>query len=161
MYVKCPIFVARQWMRHRMWSYNEVSYRYKKAPLETYYPEVWRLQHSDNKQMSAGELPDLENIKRTDDYHRAVESTHIEYQLYQNHGVAREMSRIVLPLATYTEFYATVDLRNLLHFIRLRQDGHAQQEIRVYAEVLAEWVAEHFPITWEAFKKWRINGREG
>jgi thymidylate synthase (FAD) len=160
MYVKCPIFVARQWMRHRTWSYNEVSYRYKQAPLEAYYPEQWRLQHTDNKQMSDGVLPDIENIKRTDDYHRAIEHSHLEYQLSQNHGVAREMSRIILPLSTYTEFYATVDLHNLLHFVRLRLHPHAQEEIRVYAEVIAKWIEEHFPITWGAFKKHRLKEGE-
>jgi thymidylate synthase (FAD) len=159
MYVKCPIFVARQWMRHRTWSYNEVSYRYKEAPLFAYYPEQWRLQHTDNKQMSEGVLPDLENIKRMDDYHHAVESAYIEYQMTLNHGVSREMARMVLPVSTYTEFYATVDLHNLLHFLRLRMHEHAQYEIRVYAEVIADWVREHFPITWGAFEKHRLGGK--
>lgn len=164
MYVKCPIFVARQWMRHRMWSYNEVSYRYKQASCEFYTPEVWRGQASDNKQGSDGvskynmgkwwELG-CDGVEKT-----ITEACQDEYTYRLVEGVARELARTCLPLATYTEFYATVDLRNLLHFIRLRQDSHAQQEIRVYADALATWVSENFPITWGAFQKYRMRSND-
>jgi len=151
MYVKCPIFVARQWLRHRTWSYAEASYRYKQAPCEFYEPEVWRGQSKDNKQMSDG----------TVDYKEpgAIGITGMSLLVYEdmlNQGVSREMARMVLPVSLYTEFYATVDLHNLLHFVRLRLHSHAQEEIRVYAEVIAKWIEEYFPITWGAFKKHRL-----
>ncbi len=169
MYVKCPIFVARQWMRHRTWSYNEVSYRYKKAPCEFFTPDVWRGQSSDNKQMSEGAVPysakdyfdeETRGYGYGDGYHPCVgEADEValdEYRARLDAGVSRELARTCLPLSTYTEFYATVDLHNLLHFLRLRMHPHAQEEIRVYAEAIAEWVEKNFPITWDAFKKHRL-----
>jgi thymidylate synthase (FAD) len=149
MYVKCPIFVARQWMRHRTWSYNEVSYRYKEAPCEFFRAEDWRGQSPDNKQMSEG-------IVKYRDSLSAERQAEGEYLDRLDRGISRELARMCLPLSTYTEFYATVDLHNLLHFLRLRMHEHAQYEIRVYAEVIADWVREHFPITWDAFEKHRL-----
>jgi thymidylate synthase (FAD) len=164
MYVKCPIFVARQWMRHRTWSYNEVSYRYKQAKDEYYVPETWRGQSSDNKQMSDGTVDYAGLLYRSSDVtERGTDMTaeccaFEEYCERINEGISRELARTCLPLSTYTEFYATVDLHNLLHFVRLRLHPHAQQEIQVYASVIAQWIEEHFPITWDAFKTHKLKG---
>lgn len=152
-------FVANGFVVHNCWSYNEVSYRYKQAPCEFYQPEVWRGQSSDNKQMSDGTV----DYKPVDDYGvdcaylgNVHDVAHFEYQDRLDLGVSRELARTCLPLSTYTEFYATVDLHNLLHFVRLRLHPHAQEEIRVYAEVIAQWIADNFPITWAAFHKYRL-----
>jgi len=152
--VKCPIFVARQWMRHRTWSYNEVSRRYTSEDIDFYTPEFWRGQDEINKQSS------------TDDYY-----THGEYALkiYQDlldqakatyyhllaDGVAREQARMVLPLATYTTFIAKVDAHNLMHFLHLRMGQDAQEEIRVYANVIYEhFFKPNLPLTAAAFEKY-------
>ena len=133
--VKCPIFIARQWQRHRTWKYNEVSARYTELPEEFYVPEALYEQGKGNKQMSG-----TDRVKE-DTYLLGVMISNNErafnaYHHLLSHGASREIARTVLPLATYTRFFCTVDLHNLFHFLRLRLHPHAQMEIRVYAEAI-------------------------
>lgn len=158
LHIKCPIYVFRQWIRHRTASVNEVSGRYSVVTDQAQIASEWRLQSKDNKQGSDGVL-DPEVGK----YLTARENTHLKdmYDAYQErleHGVAREQARKDLPLSTYTEAYWKMDLHNLLHFLRLRLDPHAQMEIRVYAEAIAEIVKEWVPWTWEAFEDYKMKG---
>lgn len=149
-HVKCPLFVARQWMRHRTWSYNEVSRRYTEINLDFYVPNTWRKQSISNKQGSDDSTiaksftGDLEEIIRrsVDVYERAIEA-----------GVAREQARVFLPQAMYTEFIAKVDAHNLMHFLKLRMAAEAQYEIRVYANAIYKYFFKPvLPWTAEAFE---------
>jgi thymidylate synthase (FAD) len=151
--VKCPLFVARQWHRHRTWSYNEVSARYTELPEEYYVPAIPDIttQSASNKQMRTQERhPKAEMIrgliKNTNE--RAFEA----YKFLLEHGTPRELARSVLPVGTYTRFFATVDLHNLLHFLRLRLHEHAQYEIRVYAEAIRELITPIVPATMKCFQ---------
>lgn len=158
--IRCPLFVARQWHRHRTWSYNEISGRYTELPTDCYTPspEEWRKQSSTNKQGSEeGVIEYVDQLtemsKQTQGICRSV------YENKLSRGVARELSRCDLPLSTYTEFYAKVDLANLLHFISLRSDSHAQYEIKVYSDViLHEIIQPLFPLIYEAFIDYRMKG---
>ena len=167
--VRCPIHVARQWMRHRTWSYNEYSTRYKEAidSFETTEPDAWRLQATDNKQGS-GEylhtrLEDTEEDTLYDGNYLTGQETYLHKELkcrYQeriNAGVAREQARKDLPLSTYTEFYAKADLRNMLHFLSLRMDPHAQLEIRLFAEAMSKIIEPLFPASYQAFSDYVLN----
>ena len=153
-HVKLPIFVARQWIRHRTASVNEYSARYSELDNECYVPELDRLQTQDtvNRQGSGDALP----LEVADDIHYTLTRTSDEsYQHYQDlleRGLSRELSRMVLPTNFYTQWYWKIDLWNLLHFLRLRCDLHAQYEIRLYANVIADIVAQWVPDTYEAFK---------
>lgn len=149
LHIKCPIFVARQWHRHRTWSYNEISGRYTELPCEYYTPDEWRMQSETNKQGSS----DLNYEGDLDlDYKAECFSANELYGIACGEGVSRELSRCVLPLSTYTEFYSKVDLSNLLKFVSLRSDSHAQYEIRVYSDtILKEIVKPLFPLCYEAF----------
>ncbi len=154
LHIKAPIFVARQNFRHRTWSYNEVSARYSVLPDEMYVPELNQvcLQATDNKQGRGAVLPDGVAIAIRNSL---IEQNQTAYQLYTSllsQGLARETARAVLPLSTYTEFYGKVDLRNLLGFLKLRTDPHAQYEIRVYADAIASIVEEWVPYTYEAYR---------
>jgi thymidylate synthase (FAD) len=146
--VKMPIFVARQWIRHRTASLNEVSARYTQLPNEMFIPEIFASQSEDNKQ-------GRDNDDVWEDYHMEVDDLHMKsYSLYEamlNDGVTRELARGVLPLNIYTKFVWKMDLHNLMHFLDLRLDPHAQKEIRDFAEVIEKLVATCFPITYEAF----------
>lgn len=155
-HIKCPIFVARQWMRHRWGSYNEVSARYTEVKDEFYIPKNFRAQDTKNKQGSvfSDELNQEELLKL---YKEAVDSSYQTYLALLSKGVAREMARMVLPVAAYTQFYWTVNARSLLNFLRLRLDEHAQYEIREYAKVIADIFKEKMPWSWEAFD--RIYGK--
>jgi thymidylate synthase (FAD) len=153
--IKCPIFVARQWHRHRTWSFNEISARYAELPEEFYVPEVDKIttQASSNKQMRTSEVhPEAAGWQLEIDLHCAA-----AFDLYQDmlrHGVPRELARGVLPLNTYTHFFGTVDLHNLFHFLRLRLHPHAQYEIRVYAEALLALIRPIVPVAVGAFEAW-------
>jgi thymidylate synthase (FAD) len=155
--VKLPIFVARQWMRHRAFSYNERSFRYTAGDLDFYYPEKLRLQSQDNKQGSEGSVWSSE-----DNYHFIKEmktSVGVVWNTYEElieEGVARELARIILPQNVYTEMIFKADLRNLLNFIDLRLHPHAQEEIRVYAEAIVELITPIVPETMRLFIERRI-----
>lgn len=148
--IKTPMYVARQWMRHRMNSYNEISYRYVKSPLEFYVPKSWRKQDTVNKQSSYGQFTDEAMFAA---YMNSLETAKNAYLALLDQGVCREQARGVLPTCVYTEFIFTCNMHSLLHFIRLRISPHAQYEIRVYAQAMLDLAVEHFPVTVEAFKK--------
>jgi len=151
--VKAPIFVLRQWHRHRTQSYNELSARYRALPAEFYVPAAEQIttQSTDNKQM------------RTDEAHpRAIEmqkainrqnkqSFYVYKQLIAD-GCPRELARSILPVATYSHMFATMNLHNLFGFLRERLHPHAQYEIRVYAEAMLELVEDVAPVAVGAFK---------
>jgi len=153
LHVKLPVFVARQWIRHRMANVNEASARYSVMTREFYLPlpESVALQARDNKQgrgaavdphTAASFIEVLTNVsaQAREDYDGALEA-----------GIARELARIGLTLNTYTEWYWKIDLHNLLHFLRLRSDSHAQAEIRAYADVIGNVVEQWVPHTWAAW----------
>lgn len=147
--IKCPLFVARQWMRHRIASYNEISYRYVEVPEEFYVPNEWRYQDKKNRQGSVGQFTD-EQLK--EQYKESLKVALNMYKTLLEKGVAREMARFSLPVSTYTEFFYTCNLHSLLHFLELRMEKSAQYEIRQYANCIYQVVEKHFPTT---MKLWR------
>lgn len=153
--IKAPIFVARQWMRHRMNSYNEISYRYVKCALEFYIPPKWRLQDTKNKQASVGSFDNPEFTQTLKD---AIAHSVKAYEHLLENGVGRELARSVLPLGTYTEFIFTCNLHSLMHFLKLRLHAGAQYEIQQYAQALLKCALPHFPIALGEWK--RIHGSE-
>lgn len=152
--VKAPIFVARQWMRHRTWSFNEISARYAKLDEDHYKPTFWRGQSDDNKQMSEGGIDDPEYAHQY--YDSLMDYAWATYQQLIDLGVSREQARAVLPVGVNTRFYATTNLHNLLRFVRLRDHEHAQPEIQEYAqamlEIAREYVAPWSVEIWEDLK---------
>lgn len=153
---KMPIFVARQWVRHRTARLNEISGRYSVMKDEFYVPapEQIRPQSTDNKQGRSEERmsPEAETEVRelfADDQKRVYDN----YEKLLDMNVAREIARNNLPLSLYTEWYWQIDLHNLFHFLRLRMDAHAQYEIRVYAEALAKCAQAVAPMAYEAFEE--------
>lgn len=151
-HVKLPIFIARQWMRHRMGSFNEISARYSEAEDCFYTPRQMRKQSKSNRQGSSGETIDV-------DIEGTYSSAYEEYTALLEQGVAREQARTVLPVGIYTEFYWTVDLWNLMHFLSLRLDGHAQQEIQDYGRAILSLVREHCDLGYslEAFQDYILD----
>lgn len=149
--IKFPIFLMRQFVRHRTFRLNEWSGRYSELADEFYRPAQWRAQATDNKQGSVtAELPEKEcNALMENAYRVAYQS----YQALLLRGVAKEMARFVLPVGIYTEIYVNCDLHNLLHFLRLREDGHAQAEIQDVAKAMRSIASELFPWTFAAFDK--------
>lgn len=148
--VKAPIYVQRQWFRHRMNSYNEISYRYVKSALEFYIPNTWRLQDTKNKQSSYGSIED-DNIK--EHYKNSLKEISQAYEKLLELGVCREQARGVLPLCTYTEFIFTCNLHSLMHFIKLRTHAGAQYEIKVYAQAMLKFAKNYFPVSIQAFQE--------
>lgn len=150
--VKAPIFVFRQWHRHRTWSFNELSARYRELPEEFYvpFPEKIGTQSTSNKQMRIeGEVNQMAS-----DYIRVVcESSFKAYKRLLADGVPRELARSVLPLSTYSHMFAKVNLLNLLKFLTLRCDPHAQWEIQVYAEAMRELAREIVPVAVRAWEQ--------
>lgn len=149
-HVSCPIFVMRQWIRHRMASYNEISARYTEVRDEFYIPEKWRAQDVKNKQGSVVAAT-LDHAALTERFEAQMKSAMAAYKDLLAAGVAREMARMVLPVNAYTEFYWTVNARALMNFITLRADVHAQWEIQQYAEALAHYFREKMPWSYDAF----------
>jgi thymidylate synthase (FAD) len=151
----------RQWIRHRTASVNEYSTRYSVAidSTQTTLPGEWRTQAEQNRQGSGLPLPDDAGRKLTEDEHHFQVTARQIYQKRLEAGVAREQARKDLPLSTYTEAYWKIDLHNLLHFLALRMDTHAQKEIRDYAATIGEQIVKPlFPIVWEAFEDYRLSG---
>lgn len=159
-HVRVPMDCWRQWIRHRMANVNEYSTRYSVAidSAQTTPETEWRLQAKGNRQGSAGFAADSDG-KTLTEKERYLQSLAREiYDERLKAGVAREQARKDLPLSTYTEAYWKVDLHNLLHFLYLRMDSHAQYEIRRYAEIMGhEIVAKWCPAVWEAFLDYRVN----
>ena len=157
---KMPIFVARQWVRHRTANINEYSLRYSEARDEFYYPEPEHIQFQSvlNKQGRKGEVP-KELKQKVQNYFEEISKRSFEmYSELNEAGIARELARAVLPVNLYTEWYWKNDLHNLLHFIGLRSDSHAQYEIRVYSDAMAKSVKKVAPFAWEAYQDYVLNG---
>jgi thymidylate synthase (FAD) len=164
LHVKLPVFVARQWIRHRTANVNEYSARYSILDREFYIPAPEQLaaQSTVNNQ-GRGEVLQGEEAARVldllkSDANRAYD--HYEAMLSQDgqQGLARELARMNLPANIYTQWYWKVDLHNLFHFLRLRADPHAQYEIRVYAEAIAACVRDWVPLAYGAFEDYRMGG---
>ena len=169
LHVKLPVFVARQWIRHRTANVNEYSARYSILDREFYIPEASQLaaQSTVNNQGRGEVLGGAEAARvldmLKDDASRSYD--HYEAMLSQTRpdgspqqGLARELARMNLPANIYTQWYWKVDLHNLFHFLRLRADAHAQYEIRVYAEAIAACVADWVPLAYGAFEDYRMGG---
>ncbi|WP_299373308.1 FAD-dependent thymidylate synthase [uncultured Tateyamaria sp.] len=164
LHVKLPVFVARQWIRHRTANVNEYSARYSILDREFYIPEPDALaaQSVVNNQ-GRGEALQGEEAQRVlrylrDDAMRSYD--HYEEMISQDgqQGLARELARMNLPANIYTQWYWKVDLHNLFHFLRLRADAHAQYEIRVYADAICEMVKDWVPAAYGAFEDYRMGG---
>lgn len=158
-HIKTPIFIARQWIRHRTARLNEISGRYSVMKDEFYVPQAAdvKLQNTINKQARGEETPLEEQIS---DFISTVQADqHNSYKRYDSYlqlNIARELARINLPLSLYTEFYWQIDLHNLFHFLRLRLHSHAQKEIRDYANVLAKCAHAVAPTAYAAFEEYKL-----
>ena len=164
LHVKLPVFVARQWIRHRTANVNEYSARYSILDREFYIPRAEDLaaQSTINNQ-GRGETLSGEEAARVLDYLKGDAARcydHYEEMIGQEgqQGLARELARMNLPANIYTQWYWKVDLHNLFHFLRLRADSHAQYEIRVYAEQICELVRDWVPFAYAAFEDYRMGG---
>lgn len=147
--VKAPIFVFRQWHRHRTWSFNELSARYRELPEEFYVPDaaVLGVQSANNKQ--GRDLDEVSPEWAASQIERIREQCEESFRTYRDlltMDVPRELARSVLPVATYSHMFATVDLLNLLRFLTLRCDAHAQHEIRVYADAMVALIEPIVPV---------------
>ncbi len=164
LHVKLPVFVARQWIRHRTANVNEYSARYSILDREFYIPapEMLAAQSTVNNQGRGATLEGQEAARVLEilkaDAARCYD--HYEEMISDEgqQGLARELARMNLPANVYTQWYWKTDLHNLLHFLRLRADAHAQYEIRVYAETIGDLVAEWVPLSWKAFQDYRVGG---
>lgn len=156
---KMPIFVARQWIRHRTANVNEYSGRYSEIKDETYKPDpsVIATQDLSNKQGRGTTLSPTDGATFLAMLDMSYETSREVYEQGLAMNVAKELARISLPVATYTEWYWKIDLHNLFHFLNLRLDAHAQYEIRVYAEAMAQIVKDTVPLCWKAFEDYRRN----
>ena len=173
-HIKLPIFIARQWIRHRTANVNEYSARYSILDKEFYLPSKENLaaQSKNNRQgrgevLSGDQANEVLNLLKND-----AERTYVNYETMLNErydgsvidekksGLARELARMNLTLNTYTQWYWKTDLLNLMNFLRLRADSHAQFEIRAYADVMLDTLKKWVPITYEAFMDYRVGGTE-
>ncbi len=173
-HVKLPIFIARQWIRHRTANVNEYSARYSILDKEFYLPAVENLaaQSQSNRQGRGDVLTGDQAKKVLDLLKKDAEQTYDNYETMLNErydgsvidekqvGLARELARMNLTLNTYTQWYWKTDLLNLMNFLRLRADSHAQYEIRVYADIMLDTVKKWVPITYDAFMDYRVGGTE-
>jgi len=173
-HVKLPIFIARQWIRHRTANVNEYSARYSILDKEFYLPAVENLaaQSQSNRQGRGDVITGDQAKKVLDLLKKDAEQTYDNYETMLNErydgsvidekqvGLARELARMNLTLNTYTQWYWKTDLLNLMNFLRLRADHHAQYEIRAYADVMLDTVKKWVPITYEAFMDYRVGGTE-
>jgi thymidylate synthase (FAD) len=162
--IKAPIFVFRQWHRHRTWSYNELSARYKELPEEFYLPKPEHIgvQSASSKQardiaITGDTMLDQRRVE-VEHAREVMEGAFAQYRRLLEGGWPRELARSVLPVATYSHMFATVNLLNLLKFLTLRCDGHAQYEIRVYAEAMRELIRPIVPVCVAAWEE--KNGKE-
>ena len=173
-HIKLPIFIARQWIRHRTANVNEYSARYSILDKEFYLPaSEYLAAQSQNNRQGRGDVLEGEKAKQVLDLLKGdAEQTYKNYETMLNErydgsvidenaiGLARELARMNLTLNTYTQWYWKTDLLNLMNFLRLRADHHAQYEIRAYANVMLDTVKKWVPITFEAFMDYRVGGTE-
>lgn len=162
LHVKLPIFVARQWIRHRTANVNEISARYSVLDNEFYLPspEHLAVQSTNNKQGRGEALTEAQSAMVLEMLKRDATQAYQTYSelLGEEVGLARELARMNLPVNWYTQWYWKVDLHNLLHFLALRMDAHAQYEIRVFADAIGSLVQDWVPHVWEAFQDYRMGG---
>jgi len=159
-HVRVPMDCWRQWIRHRTANINEYSTRYSVAidSAQTTPPGEWRSQSSDNRQGSGSFLDTAAGTALSAEEADLQARTREVYERRLAQGVAREQARKDLPLSTYTEAYWKIDLHNLLHFLALRMDPHAQAEIRAYSETIGQEIVKRWcPIAWEAFEDYRLH----
>jgi thymidylate synthase (FAD) len=156
--IKIPIYVWRQMIRHRTANINELSGRYSELPEEFNIPE-WRKQSETNKQggEEALDYKPIESFDQDGWVAGAEQIAFVEYKKRLDSGVSRELARTCLPVSTYTMAYWKCDLHNILHFLKLRLDPHAQKEIRAYAQAMYDLLKPKFPITMEAFDDYKLN----
>ncbi len=161
-HIKMPIFVARQHLRHRTASVNEVSGRYSIIPDEFYVPHEYRTQSEMNRQGSGGPLipgsPD--EVEAMKGPKKICDASFEVYNEILGMGCCRELARCHLPQSTYTEFYWKINLHNLMHYLQLRMEDHAQLEIRDYAHAIYNIVAPLVPLTMKAFNDFRLNSMQ-
>jgi thymidylate synthase (FAD) len=152
-HVRAPIFIAREWFRHRVGSFNEFSMRYAKATDDFYVPEADDVRTQVGKPGAYSFEPvDAELAEATREELRAVyDAAYAAYERLVEQGVARELARAVMPVGSYTEFYWTVNARSLMNFVSLRAAETAQREIRRYADACEQFLAEEMPVTYQAF----------
>jgi thymidylate synthase (FAD) len=152
-HIRAPIFVAREWFRHRVGSFNEFSMRYAKATDDFYVPEPEDVRTQVGKPGAYSFEPVTDEVAETtrEELRRVYETAFATYEQLVELGVARELARAVLPVGAYTEFYWTVNARALMNFLSLRNAETAQREIRRYAEACERFFAERMPVTYEAF----------
>ncbi len=159
--IKAPIFVFRQWHRHRTWSYNELSARYRELPEEFYLPKPEQIGQQSSSSKQAREVGEVDTVhlrKRGNQVLAAESAMKMAFSTYQKllaDGWPRELARSVLPVATYSHMFASVDLLNLLKFLTLRCHEHAQYEIRVYAEAMLELIRPIVPVCVAAWEEGR------
>jgi thymidylate synthase (FAD) len=152
-HIRAPIFVAREWFRHRVGSFNEFSMRYARATDDFYVPEAEDVRTQVGKPGAYSFEPVSDEVAETtrEELRQVYETAYATYERLVELGVARELARAVLPVGAYTEFYWTVNARALMNFLSLRNSGNAQREIRRYAEACERFFAERMPVTHEAF----------
>jgi thymidylate synthase (FAD) len=151
-----PLYIVHQWQRHRTFSYNQISLRYTKAEKDNFFiPETLRIQSKTNKQGSDGAVDNQDLCQLI--MQESIENSFEKYDILIANGVCREQARAVLPTATNTTFICKGNLKNWLHFIKLRQHETAQKEIRWFADKVADMIAEKFPVTYDAFKKFKVD----
>lgn len=161
-HVKLPIFIARQWIRHRTANVNEYSGRYSVMEDEFYVPPADQVKGQSKKNRQGRDDTEI-SPEAQEQFLSFLNSSndHLyeEYQKALKGGVARELARINLPLSLYTQWYWKIDLHNLFHFLKLRLDPHAQWEIQQYALAMAEMVKQVVPVAWEAFEDYQLNSQ--
>jgi thymidylate synthase (FAD) len=152
-HIRCPIFVAREWFRHRVGSFNEFSMRYAKATDDFYVPEPEDVRTQVGKPGAYSFEPVADELaeETREELQEVYDRAYATYEHLVEQGVARELARAVLPVGAYTEFYWTVNARSLMNFVSLRAADSAQREIRRYAEACERYLAEYMPVTHEAF----------
>jgi thymidylate synthase (FAD) len=166
LHVKLPVFVARQWIRHRTANVNEYSARYSILDREFYIPapDALAAQSDVNNQGRGAVLEGPEAQRVLETLKASASRCYDEYEAMLSQegqqGLARELARMNLPMNIYTQWYWKTDLHNLMHFLRLRADAHAQYEIRVYAEAICELVKAWVPATWAAFEDYRLHAAQ-
>lgn len=158
-HVAMPIFVARQWIRHRTANVNEYSARYSIVPDRFYRPSLESIRQQSTSNRQGGETP--VDAGTAEEFLRLLEDAEASYAKYlalTERGLARELARTALPVSLYTEWYWKCDLHNIFHFLSLRMDPHAQAEIRDYATAMYRLIKPMFPMACEAFEDYRLNG---
>jgi thymidylate synthase (FAD) len=157
-HVVMPIFIARQWIRHRTANVNEYSARYSIVPDRFYRPSIENIRQQSSTNRQGGDQP--VDVGTAEEFLRLLEEAESSYQRYiglTERGVARELARTALPVSVYTEWYWKCDLHNIFHFLSLRMDPHAQKEIQDYANAMYRLIQPIVPVAAEAFEDYRLN----